>query len=72
MRILEAVADGAPGGGTAHVLQLIAAVRAKLPVEVHLVSQAGSPALAEARRLGAIVHGIAFFTSRFDPRVRFR
>ncbi|MDF2781518.1 MAG: gumH [Geminicoccaceae bacterium] len=69
MRILEAVADGVPGGGTAHVLQLIAAVRAHLPVEVHLVSQAGSPALAEARRLGAIVHGLDFFSSRFDPRL---
>ena len=72
MRILEAVADGAPGGGTAHVLQLIAAVRAQLPVEVHLVSQTGSPALAEARRLGAIVHGLDFFTSRFDPRLWLR
>jgi glycosyltransferase involved in cell wall biosynthesis len=72
MRILEAVADGAPGGGTAHVLQLIAAVRAHLPAEVHLVSQAGSPALAEARRLGAIVHGLDFFTSRFDPRLWLR
>jgi glycosyltransferase involved in cell wall biosynthesis len=72
MRILEAVADGAPGGGTAHVLQLIEAVRAHLPVEVHLVSQAGSPALVEARRLGAIVHGLDFFTSRFDPRLWLR
>ncbi len=72
MRILEAVADGVPGGGTAHVLQLIAAVRAHLPVEVHLVSQAGSPALAEARRLGAIVHGLDFFSSRFDPRLWLR
>jgi len=71
MRILEAVADGVPSGGTAHVLQLIAAVRAQLPVEVHLVSQAGSPALTEARRLGAIVHGLDFFTSRFDPRLWF-
>jgi len=69
MRILEAVADGAPGGGTAHVLQLIAAVRAHLPVEVHLLSQAGSPALAEARRLGAIVHGLDFFAARLDPRL---
>jgi glycosyltransferase involved in cell wall biosynthesis len=54
------------------VLQLIAAVRAELPVEVHLVSQAGSPALAEARRLGAIAHGLDFFTSRFDPRLWLR
>jgi glycosyltransferase involved in cell wall biosynthesis len=72
MRILEAVADGVPGGGTAHVLQLIAAVRAHLPVEVHLVSQTGSPALAEARRLGATVHGLDFFSSRFDPRLWLR
>jgi len=72
MRLLEAVADGVPGGGTAHVLQLIAAVRERLPIEVHLVSQAGSPALAEARRLGAIVHGLDFFTSRFDPRLWLR
>jgi glycosyltransferase involved in cell wall biosynthesis len=72
MRILEAVADGVPGGGTAHVLQLIAAVRAHLPVEVHLVSQEGSPALAEARRLGAVAHGLDFFTSRFDPRLWLR
>ena len=72
MRLLEAVADGVPGGGTAHVLQLIEAVRERLPVEVHLVSQAGSPALAEARRLGAIVHGLDFFTSRFDPRLWLR
>ena len=67
MRLLEAVADGVPGGGTAHVLQLIAAVRAQLPVEVHLVSQAGSSALAEAARLGATVHGLDFFTAALRP-----
>jgi glycosyltransferase involved in cell wall biosynthesis len=72
VRVLEAVADGRTGGGTTHVLQLIEAVRARLPVEVHLVSQARSSALAEAARLGAIVHGLDFFPGRLDPRVWFR
>ncbi len=72
MILLQAVADGRLGGGTTHVLQLIAAVRAALPVEVHLVSQAGSPALAEGARLGASVHGLDFFRGRLDPRLWLR
>ena len=72
MILLQAVADGRLGGGTTHILQLIAAVRAQLPVEVHLVSQAGSPALAEAARLGARVHGLDFFRGRVDPRLWLR
>ncbi len=72
MILLQAVADGRLGGGTTHVLQLIAAIRAELPVEVHLVSQAGSPALAEAARLGASVHGFDFFRARLDPRLWLR
>lgn len=69
MILLQAVADGRLGGGTTHVLQLIDAVRAALPLDVHLVSQTASPALAEAARRGAVVHGLDFFTSRFDPRI---
>lgn len=69
MILLQAVADGSLGGGTTHVLQLIEAVRAALPVEVHLLSQTGSPALVAASRLGAIVHGLDFFTARTDPRL---
>ncbi len=69
MIVLEAVADGRLSGGTTHVLQLIETVRRELPVEVHLVSQGGSPALAEAERRGAVVHGVDFFASRLDPRI---
>ena len=69
MIILQAVADGRLGGGTTHVLQLIEALRTALPCEVHLVSEARSPALAEAARLGAVCHGVDFFTARLDPRI---
>lgn len=72
MIVLQAVADGRLGGGTTHVLQLIETVRRELPVEVHLVSQAGSPALAEAKRRGAVVHGLDFFATRLDPRLWWR
>lgn len=72
MRLLQAVADGELGGGTTHVLQLIEAIRAELPVEVHLVTQQASPAIEEAVRRGAVVHGIDFFRSRLDPRVWWR
>jgi len=70
--VLEAVADGRLGGGTTHVLQLIEALRADLGAEVHLVSQAGSAALAEAARLGAGTHGLDFFRTRADPRLWWR
>jgi glycosyltransferase involved in cell wall biosynthesis len=66
--VLEAVADGRLSGGTTHVLQLIETLARELPGEIHLVSQASSPALAEAARRGARTHGIDFFTSRLDPR----
>ena len=72
MRLLLAVADGRLGGGTTHVLQLIEALREALPVEVHLLSQTGSPALAEAGERGAVGHGIDFFASRLDPRLWLR
>lgn len=72
MIVLQAVADGRLGGGTTHVLQLIETLKRELPVEVHLVTQAGSPALVEARRRGAAVHGLDFFASRLDPRLWWR
>ena len=50
MSVLLAVADGRLGGGTTHVLQLIEALRDALPVELHLLTQTGSPLLAEAGR----------------------
>jgi hypothetical protein len=70
--VLQAVADGRLGGGTTHVLQLIETLGANLPCELHLVSDTGSPALVEAARLGAVCHGIDFFTMRLDPRIALR
>jgi glycosyltransferase involved in cell wall biosynthesis len=69
MRLLQALADGRLGGGTTHVLQLIEALRNDLSAEVHLVTQAGSPVIAEACRRGAIAHELDFFAFRLDPRV---
>jgi glycosyltransferase involved in cell wall biosynthesis len=61
VRVLEAVADGRPGGGTTQVLQLIAELVREPGCEVHLLSQTGSYALAAAAALGAGVHGLDFF-----------
>jgi glycosyltransferase involved in cell wall biosynthesis len=54
------------------VLQLLEALRAELPCELHLVSAAGSPALAEAARQGVICPGLDFFSARLDPRIWLR
>jgi glycosyltransferase involved in cell wall biosynthesis len=70
--VLLAVADGRLGGGTTHVLQLIEALRDALPVELHLLTQSGSPLLAEAGRRGVAGHGLEFFASRLDPRLSVR
>ena len=68
MRVLEVVADGAPGGGTTHVLQLVEALRDSDEFDVHLVSQRDSHAIARGRELGAEVHGIDFFGGgRLNP-----
>jgi glycosyltransferase involved in cell wall biosynthesis len=72
MRLLQAVADGRLGGGTTHVLQLIETIPEDLPIEVHLVTQAGSPVVEEARRRGAVVHELDFFASRLDLRLWLR
>ena len=61
MRVLEAVADGRPGGGTTQVLQLVAQLVREPGCDVHLLSQTGSYALARAAALGASVHGLDFF-----------
>ncbi len=72
MSVLLAVADGRLGGGTTHVLQLIETLRDALPVDLHILTQAGSPLLAEAGRRGAAGHGLDFFASRLDPRLWLR
>ena len=67
MRILQVVADGNPGGGTTHVLQILEAYRKTF--ELGLVTQNGSYLLREAERMGVSCFGLDFFKSRFDPTV---
>ena len=69
MRLLQAVGDGRPGGGTTHVLQLIEQLGRDWQGEVHLVSQSGSYALERAAALGIEGHGLDFMEGgRFNPR----
>jgi glycosyltransferase involved in cell wall biosynthesis len=69
VRLLQAVADGRPGGGTTHVLQLIEQLGPDWRGEIHLVSQSGSYALERAAALGIKSHGLDFMESgRFNPR----
>jgi len=70
MRVLEVIADGAPGGGTTHVLQVLRGLRDAF--DLRLVTQDGSYLLEEAARFGVPAAGIDFFASRLDPRVPFR
>jgi glycosyltransferase involved in cell wall biosynthesis len=69
VRLLQVVADGRPGGGTTHVLQLIEQLGPDWQGEIHLVSQSGSYALERAAALGVGSHGLDFMESgRFNPR----
>ena len=67
LRILHAVADGAPGGCTTHLLALFAGLAREPGIETHLVTERGSHLATEAARLGVVVHEARFFRSRFDP-----
>lgn len=70
MRILKVVADGGPGGGTTHVLQLLEGLRGTC--SVGLVTQEGSYLLKEARALEVPSFGVDFFRSRLDLRIPLR
>jgi len=65
MRVLEIVADGDPGGGTTHVLQILRSLHQNC--QLGLVTQTGSYLLREARALGIPCFGVNFFRSRLDP-----
>ena len=67
MRVLEIVADGSPGGGTTHVLQILKGLHDFASFE--LVAQAGSYLLEEAKKLGVSCHGLDFFHSRLNPAI---
>ena len=63
MKVLQVVADGAPGGGTNHVMQLL---RGMGNVDCALVTQSGSYLYEQASKLGIPVIGGEFFRSRID------
>lgn len=64
--ILEAIADGAPGGGITHVLGLARSF-AESGHEVHLVTEQNSYAARKGLELGATIHQLNFSSSRFNP-----
>lgn len=66
--VLQIVADGAPGGGTTMVLGLCQDLLAQ-GLRVSLITAPGSAAAQRGRALGAEVHELDFFTSRFDLRL---
>ena len=66
MRILQVVADGAPGGGTNHVIQVLKGM--KSPIECGLVTQQDSYLLGQATEMQVPVFSGHFFRSRFDKK----
>lgn len=69
LRILEVVADGAPGGGTTAVLGLCEDLARSAAFTVGMVTQQDSYAINNGAKLGIDTFGIDFFASRFDPRI---
>lgn len=70
IRVLLVIADGDPGGGTTHVLQLLRGLQGACCMG--LVTQRGSYLLGEAHSLGVPTFGVDFFRSRLDPSVPLR
>lgn len=66
-RVLQVIADGAPGGGTTHVLQLLRGLGTEF--EMAVVTEVDSYLSREAVSKGVPVYGGSFFRSRIDPRV---
>ncbi len=67
MRVLEIVADGSPGGGTTHVLQILRGLHSSISFE--LVTQANSYLIQAAKELGIRCHGVDFFSIPLNPAV---
>ncbi len=70
MRILQIVADGAPGGGTTHVVQILEGLREDY--SLGLVTQRNSYLSSHAEALSVPVFGMDFFRNRLDPRAPLR
>ena len=67
MQVLVIVADGSPGGGTTHVLQILKGLSDGASFE--LVTQVESYLLQEAQKLGIPCQGLDFFCSRLNPTI---
>jgi glycosyltransferase involved in cell wall biosynthesis len=70
MRVMEIVADGSPGGGTTHVLQILRGL--SKTCAFGLVTQSDSYLYREAQRIGIPCFGLNFFSSRLDLRIPLR
>ena len=70
MRVLQIVADGKPGGGTTHVLQILKGLRHA--VSFHLITEEQSYLMKEAGALGIPCQGLRFFMSRLNPVIPFQ
>jgi len=70
MRVLLIVADGKPGGGTTHVLQILQGLRHA--VSFHLITEQDSYLMREVTALGISCHGLQFFISRFNVLLPFQ
>lgn len=66
MKVLQIVCDGAPGGGTNHVLQLLGGLNQ--PIQCTLLTQQDTYLASEASKLGIDVRGGDFFRSRLDRK----
>lgn len=69
MRVLEIIADGDPGGGTTHVLQILRGLRSTHSIA--LITQRQSYLLHQAEALDIPAYGLHFFRSRLNLAVPF-
>lgn len=70
MRVLQIVADGKPGGGTTHVLQILKGLRHA--VSFQLITEEQSYLMKEACDLGIPCQGLRFFISRLNLALPFQ
>jgi len=66
-RVLLIIADGNPGGGTTHVLEILRGLSSQY--EFGLVTQSNSYLFHEANQIGIARYSTYFFTSRLDLRI---
>lgn len=70
MRILQIVADGNPGGGTTHVLQILSNLQDQ--ISLALISQSNSYIIHETKKMGIPTFEDNFFTSWINFPLSYR